>query len=408
MRPKTIHLIAFLALLTLSLGTPENTKSVKSVQRPLPPTSTAAPSPAPKHVATPASVPYYVDATVWESQPAAAILTYHKFKTNRPSTYSTVSRLDFAEELENLYQSGYVSVSLEHWLAGDIRVPAGKRPVIFSMDDAFFRNQIALTSEGNPAKDTGLGVAWEFYQKHPDFGFHWALFSNLGDKPYGEGDDLIKQQIQLAKVIVWCIEHDAMVYNHTFRHVNLKNTKGLGVTAELRWNDEQLRKLLTLIHREDLISRLRNMVALPGGRAPRWEDSQTALYGYVDPNGRKIQAIFNIDYITRPEFLKPPYARKFNPANLPRMVANLEAIEYLVKNKDKYPAAKSCRLGPLNKTRSADPVYLADQLLGAVRSGECPQGVYVTDQFVFSANAETVELIQKIEGGSRISERTIE
>ncbi|HMV98390.1 MAG TPA: hypothetical protein PKE48_18960 [Anaerolineales bacterium] len=399
MPPKQFILISLFAILTLSLGVP-SAEPVTVPQNIPTATVTVPPSPTPTRTALPTPIPYYITATVWESQPAAAILTYHKFKTNRPSTYSTVSRLDFEEELESLYRSGYVSVSLEKWLAGDIRVPVGKRPVIFSMDDVFFRNQIALTAEGIPAKDTGLGVAWEFYKKHPEFGFHWALFSNLGDKPYGEGTS-IEQKIQLANVIVWCIEHDAMIYNHTFRHVNLKNTKGLGVTAELRWNDETLRELLQLVHRADLIPKLRNMVALPGGRAPRWEDSQTALYGYTDPDGRKVQAIFNIDYITRPDFLKPPYARKFNPANLPRIVANLEAIEYLVENKEKYPAAKSCRLGPLDQGQSADSVYLAGQVSAAVRRGQCPHGVYVTDKFIFSAETEQTSLIQEIQNDNQ-------
>ena len=397
MRPNTLHIIAFLAMLTLSLGAP-TARSAQTTQRL--PASTPTPSPAPKDTAAPTQPPFYITATVWESQPAAAILTYHKFKTNRPSTYSLVSRLDFEEELESLYRSGYVSISLERWLAGDIRVPDGKRPVIFSMDDVFFRNQITLTPDGDPAKNTGLGVAWDFFQRHPEFGFHWALFANLGDKPYGEGS-MVEQDIQLANVIVWCIEHDAMIYNHTFRHVNLKNTDGLGVTAELRWNDEQLRKLLTLVHRADLIPKLRNMVALPGGRAPRWDDSQTALYGYVDPDGRKVQAIFNIDYITRPDFLKPPYARKFNPANLPRIVANLEAIDYLVENKDKYPAAKSCKIGPLSESQSKYSTYLARQILDMIQSSKCPQGVYVTEQFVFSASNEKVDLIQKIQAGGQ-------
>jgi hypothetical protein len=310
-----------------------------------------------------------------------------------------VSRLDFAEELERLYQSGYVTISLERWLAGDTRVPDGKRPVILSMDDTFFRNQIILTPEGSPAKNTGLGVSWEFFQEHPDFGFHWALFANLGDKPYGEGS-LAEQQIQLANVIVWCIEHDAMVYNHTFRHVNLKITNGLGVTAELRSNDMRLRELLKLVNREDLIPELQNMVALPGGRAPRLEDSETALYGYMDPDGRKIQAVFNVDYITRPDFLKPPYAQKFNPSNLPRIVANLEAIDYLVENKDKYPTAKSCKVGPLNENQSRYPTYLARQILDMIQNGKCPQGVYVTEHFVFSASSEQVDLIQEIEKSS--------
>jgi hypothetical protein len=338
----------------------------------------------------------YVDATVWESDPVVPILLYHKFKTNRPSTLTAVSRLDFVEELEKLNQSGYVTVSLERWLSGDLRLPEGKRPLVLSMDDLFFRNQITLTPEGEPAADTGLGVSWQFYKDNPEFGFHWALFSNLGDKPYGSGS-LEEQRIQLAQTIVWCIEHDAKVYNHTFRHANLKSTKGPGVTAELRENDEYLRKLLTLVDRADLIPGLQNMVAIPGGRWPRLGDAQTALYGYTDPDGKKVQAIFNVDYITRPDFMTAPYTKDFDSANLPRMVANLKAVDYLVENKETVPAAQSCKIGPLTEAQSKDVKFLGGQVLAAVQNGQCPQGVYATERFIFSATSERVELIQPVE-----------
>ncbi len=68
-----------------------------------------------------------------------------------------------------------------------------------------------------------------------------------------------------------------------------------------------------------------------------------------------------------------------------------------MENKEKYPAAKSCRLGPLDQGQSADSVYLAGQVSAAVRSGQCPQGVYVTEQFIFSAEAEQTSLIQEIQ-----------
>ena len=342
------------------------------------------------------SMEIYIDATVWETDPVAPILLYHKFKTNRPSTLTTVSRLDFAEELEQLYQSGYVTISLERWLAGDIRVPDGKRPLVLSMDDLFFGNQITLTPEGEPAIDTGLGVAWEFYKNNPNFGFHWALFSNLGDKPYGTGTEE-EQQIELAKTIVWCIEHDAKVYNHTFRHTNLKSTKGPGITAELRENDKRLRQLLTLVDRTDLIPELQNMIAVPRGKWPLVGESQTAFYGYTDPEGKKVRAIFNVDYITRPDFLVAPYTRSFDPANLPRMVANLKAIDYLVENKETIPTAQSCKIGPLTSAQSNDPNLLDEQILAMIQNGQCPQGVYATERFIFSASDERVELIQQVE-----------
>ena len=239
-----------------------------------------------------------------------------------------------------LYESGYVTISLERWLAGDLRVPEGKRPLVLSMDDLFYRNQIVLTAEGTPSDQTGLGAAWKFSQEHPDFGFHWALFSNLGDKPFGEGTQA-EQDIQLANVIVWCLENDAMVYNHTYRHSRLNRTNGLGVTSELKLNDVNLRRLLTLVNRQDLISKPGNLFSVPAGQWPRSDEALNALYGYKNPEGIPLQAIFDVDFMTRPNFMKAPYTKKFDRWKLPRMIGNLKAVKYLRDNKDTAPCGIS-------------------------------------------------------------------
>ena len=128
----------------------------------------SAPTPSPAPQATPAStnipvvmqqptqIPSYVLASVWQTDPVVPILLYHRFKTNSPSTANLVSHPDFQDELETLYKSGYATISVEKWLEGDLRVPEGKRPLVLSMDDLFYRNQIALTPEGTPSEQTGL------------------------------------------------------------------------------------------------------------------------------------------------------------------------------------------------------------------------------------------------------------
>jgi hypothetical protein len=344
----------------------------------------------------PKQAPFYVIASVWQADPVVPIILYHRFKTNNPSTANMVSRLDFKNELETLYESGYVTISLQKWLAGDLRVPEGKRPIVLSMDDLFYRNQIVLTSEGTPSDQTGLGLAWKFSQEHPNFGFHWALFANLGDKPFGDGKTLAERDIQLANVIVWCLENDAMVYNHTYRHVRFKYTNGIGVTAELKSNDLSLRRLLTLVNRQDLISKPGNLFALPAGQWPRTKDAQTALYGYKNPEGIPLQAIFDVDFIGRPNFMAAPYAKKFDRYKLPRMVATLDAIKYLKENKETIPVAHQCEVGPLDQARTGDVNYMGEQVLNMVQSGKCSEGVYAMEHFVFRVNTTQVELLHDI------------
>ena len=36
-----------------------------------------------------------------------------------------------------------------------------------------------------------MGVLWQFYQEHPDFGFSASLFYNLGDKLFANQETTI-------------------------------------------------------------------------------------------------------------------------------------------------------------------------------------------------------------------------
>ena len=167
----------------------------------------------------------YVTATVWTMDPQAPILIFHRFVPPRksPSDPTRVLLEDFHNELQGLYDAGYSLVSLQDWIEGDLSLPAGRKPLAITIDDAFFGDQISLDSNGIPLGNTGLGILWQFAQLHPDFGFKASLFANLGDKFYGNipyrdwfiFDDRWKQV--LGDVIAWCLDHDVGVYNHLYK-----------------------------------------------------------------------------------------------------------------------------------------------------------------------------------------------
>ena len=116
----------------------------------VPPTATPTQTPTPTPTPTPLPATS-VSATVWENDPFAVVLTYHQFAENHaPSSNSVKVRYeDWGIQLQALYDAGYSLVSLEDWMKGKVIVPEGRRPLIFSMDDLFFRNQILLDENGN-------------------------------------------------------------------------------------------------------------------------------------------------------------------------------------------------------------------------------------------------------------------
>ncbi len=355
-----------------------------------PATATATtPGPTPSSTLTPTSQPFYLTVTVWPSDPVVPILVYHQFQEHGVSGATHVRLDDFSSELQNLYNAGYAMVPLGRWLDGDLRLPAGKRPIIFTMDDLFYRNQIRFTPDGTIDPATGLGESYQFSQTHPDFGFHWALFSNLGDKPYINAND----PAILANAIVWCMDHGALVYNHTYTHALLTYTSPDGIIWELSANDKDLNQMLNLAGRPDLIAKLGNIFSLPFGKWPRDSLGMGAILDYKNPSGVPLQAIMDVDFIVRPRYMPPPYSPQFNRWDIVRMVATVSAVDYFTQNAANVPTAEECTLGPLNQSQSGDPNYLADQINQAVQRGSCPQGIYATDKFVFRAQGSYPELI---------------
>jgi len=208
------------------------------------------PVPSPTPSATPFVLQNPVIATIWQTDPVVPILLYHRYipidKTNDSRMKMQLS--DFRNQLEQLYAAGFVQVSLEDWLAGKLEVPQGKRPVIITFDDLFFADQVFIMEDGTPSERSGLGVMWQIYQEHPEFGFKPALFSNMGDKYYGNvirGDWFYVEtgwQDSLARVIAWCIEHGALVYNHFYTHPSLPKLSPAQIEWEMRTNDEEIQK----------------------------------------------------------------------------------------------------------------------------------------------------------------------
>ena len=362
--------------------------TVTATQTPIP---TVTSTPLPTLTSTPDIPKIAITATVWITDALVPILTYHQFAPDNAesSTALKIRLSDFRLEMQSLYDNGYVLVPLEKWLDGNLVAPPGRRPLVISMDDLYYNNQLSLTDSGEPDPATGIGVLWQFYQEHPDFGFHLTLFTSLGEKLYGNPDDPGWQD-DLANAIAWGIEHDAMPYNHFYTHPLLNLTTPKNITWEAQMNDGYLRKLLERIDREDLVSRLGNMLALPYGEWPTSQAGIKALTDYLDPEGKPVQAIMEIDYIVRPKFLFPPYSAKFDRYHVPRIVATQSAIDYLVVHKQDFPQAQVCSLGSLEVSKVTNPDFLAKRIEALTQEGKCPYGIYVLQGYIFNVKPTDV------------------
>jgi hypothetical protein len=395
---RTLVIFLLLALVLSACGPSESEQPSTTPEAPLAsptgthtPPSSATPS-EPTLTTTPDVERFPLEAIVWTEDPRVPVLTYHQFAPNYAEVSTAVkTRLeDFEAHLQSLYDHGFSLVPLQAWLEGDLRTPEDRRPLIFTMDDAFFNNQIRLDESGNPTPETGLGILWRFAQEHPDFGFHAALFVNLGDKLYADPDDP-GWEMELAQTIVWCIENGAIPYNHFYTHPRLDKTATKWLLWEAEANDQYLRELLQMAGREDLISRLGNILALPFGIWPESSIAKEAMLDYETPEGVPVQAVMEVDYIYRPKFLPPPYTEQFDPLHIPRIVATQEAIDYLAENEDQFPRALRCDLGRYPAEAFESPSNLREAVLQGRSAGECPNGIYALEGILFKVEGSNAE-----------------
>lgn len=346
----------------------------------------------------------YITALTWSSEPLVPVILYHRFI---PDSFSkstpTKTRLaDFRQQLQTFYDNGYSLIPFDHWLKGDLSMPPGRHPLILTIDDAFFADQIFLNIDGSPSVKSGIGILWDFSQQHPDFGFSAALFSNLGDKLYGNietkkyflNGDGWKESLE--KVIVWGIEHDVMPYNHLYTHPRLDLTQSQDVKYQINKNDLLLRKYLILAGRPDLIARIDNIISLPYSIWPQSKGGKQIIKDYFNPEGHQTLAVVEADYYhDKDKLLHSPYSPQFDRYHIPRITLNTKAsLQYLVDNRDQFPPAQQCKLGPRDEQRLINESYLKDLIRAAIQTGTCQPGYYQVKGFVFNAGAENIELLK--------------
>jgi peptidoglycan/xylan/chitin deacetylase (PgdA/CDA1 family) len=141
------------------------------------------------------------------------ILVYHRIKTSNEDY--DISAESFRNNLQKLYDNNFVLTDFVDYLNGKIEVPKGKHPVVMTFDDGTL-SQFNLIEAGEGDykidPDSAMGMLYEFYLQHPEFGFEATFFLN-GHAPFGQRE-LAEDKIEFM------LENGLRIGNHTINHVN--------------------------------------------------------------------------------------------------------------------------------------------------------------------------------------------
>ncbi|NMB40868.1 MAG: polysaccharide deacetylase family protein [Firmicutes bacterium] len=210
---------------------------------------------------------------------------------------------NFRRDLETLYEQGYRAVPLMDFVKGNIDIPAGTSPVVFTFDDGnkgnFYYEE--NESELKPASDCAVGIMEDFYQEKPDFGLA-ATFFIYYPNPFRESQ-------HIEKKLNYLVSKGFEIGNHTHGHADL---------SRLNSNEIQRELALHVQKTQEYVAKCEiNSLALPYGSYPK-KSSNFLLEGSFDGTAYKNEAVLLVG--ANPSV--SPFHEKFNVSRLPRIRAS--------------------------------------------------------------------------------------
>ena len=171
------------------------------------------------------------------------VVMFHNFieKYEKGDKTYTTTFSEFETLLDTLYTSGYRLISMNDYLTGNISVPAGCIPMVFTFDDGT-SGQFNLIEDNGALKvnpNSAVGIIEEFNKTHPDFGMKGTFFVNLGNQTFGSVGTL---EQRLKHITAMGFE----LGNHTYSHINLKvdgKTAAI-IQEEIGKNQQRMNELI--------------------------------------------------------------------------------------------------------------------------------------------------------------------
>ena len=211
----------------------------------------------------------------------------------------------FEKLLDTLYASSYRLISMNDYLKGNIDTPAGCIPMLFTFDDGT-AGQFNLIEEGealvaNPR--SAVGILEKFNKTHPDFGTKGTFYINLGNQTFS-GAGTVSQRLEYLK------SKGFELGNHTYTHINLKETKTAAkIQEEIGGNQKKMAELIP--------NYTFTTFSLPYG-APSKDLTEYVIRGEYEGIKYENLGIMEVGWDPAPS----PFSVKFNPLSTHRVRAS--------------------------------------------------------------------------------------
>lgn len=221
------------------------------------------------------------------------VLMYHRIVASPQSVFDRTPEA-FRAELVRLARENYVPVTAEHYVDGDLDLPAGTHPVVLTFDDGD-PTQFALDARGEPSAGTAVSILRDVAGEYPRFRPVATFFVNAD--PFGDPGGL--------RTLPWLAAHGMEIGNHTATHANLGQSSPDRAMREIVTEDRAIRRAVP-----DFVPAT---LALPFGVPP--DDPALAMRGAVGTSEYQYRGVFLVGANPAPS----PYAADFVASAVPRI-----------------------------------------------------------------------------------------
>lgn len=297
----------------------------------------AAPEPAAEAAAPTAEAPATDAGPVVDLPPnelgRIMVLEYHRLGQNEGEWIRSPE--NFQRDLQTLYEKGYRPITMRQVVEGNIDVPAGTTPVVFTFDDSSL-GQFYYRPDGTIDPATMVGM-WDAFQKANPSWKHGGVWCVLpgADHPsnfFGEkkSRDVPREQREadIRRKMEYLVKSGHEICNHTLYHARLDKGDAAQVQEWIGVGEDSLKAYLPADY--DIVT-----LALPLGMWPK--NKPLAWKGtYRDGKTYEYKAILEVS--GGPSV--SPYDVKFDPHSIDRFIVAPRALERQLEAWEKDPTSR--------------------------------------------------------------------
>lgn len=258
------------------------------------------------------------------------VLEYHRL--GEPEGEFHRSAENFRRDLQTLYDAGYRPITMRQMLTGDIDVPRGTTPVVFTIDDSS-TGQFYLLGDGSVDPETMVGMWSAFSEANPEWehGATWCVLpgadhpSNFfGELPSREVDRRIREE-RIQRKVDYLIANGHEICNHTLYHARLdRATSDAQVQEWIGRGEDSIQVYLPDDY--DVVTLALPLGMWPANRSLAWRGSHA---------GRPYEYLGVLEVTGGPS--PSPFDSRFDPRSVNRLIVAPGALPRALARYDREP-----------------------------------------------------------------------